>query len=243
MKIWFPFLFLVLIYHSAYPQGYEGQPCTGKAFPKELLAKKELLKQNIFISDCDPDRGQAASSFLKASGKAPAKGAADDPDGDHAYDTWTCMYAGGSAVDGNKTTAWVEGAADHGKGELLVITQLNLSKKLEILAGFGKSESLFVANSRPKTINLHIVRALPQEGGASQCGYYYEALKIIATSQVVLKDINQFQPLSIAPFKKETYLFQGQPWEYQYWLMIELVDVYPGSKYQDTCISEIRNVS
>lgn len=242
MKNWFPFLFLVLIYHSAYPQGYEGQPCTGKAFPKELLAKKEVLKQNIFISDCDPDRGQAASSFLKASGKAPAKGVAGDPDGDYVYDTWTCMYSGYSAVDGNTTTAWVEGVAGHGKGESLVITKLDLSKKMEILSGYGKSQALFVANSRPKMINIHIVRSLPQPGGQSQCGSNYEALKIISTSKVNLKDINQFQPLPIPPFKKETYLFQNEQWDYQYWLMIELIDIYPGTKYQDTCISEIRNV-
>lgn len=230
------------VYHNIYAQGYEGNPCTSKSFLKELLNKKELAKQNILISDCDPDRGQAVSSFLKASGKAPAKGIAGDPDGDYAYDTWTCMYAGGSAVDGNNATAWVEGVTGGGKGELLVITQLDLSKKIEILSGFGKSQSLFAANNRPKAINIHIVRALAQGGGQSQCGTYYEALKIIASSKMVLKDINQFQPLPVAPFKRETYSFQGEQWDYEYWLMIELIDVYPGTKYQDTCISEIRNI-
>jgi hypothetical protein len=86
------------------------------------------------------------------------------------------------------------------------------------------------------------VRALPQEGGQSQCGDNYEALKIILTSKVTLKDSNQFQSLPIPEFNKETYLFQDEQWEYKYWLMIELIDVYPGTKYQDTCISEIRNV-
>jgi hypothetical protein len=230
-----------LICNIAYAQGYEGKPCTSSAFAKELLIKKEL-KQIIFIGVCDPDQGQSASSFLKASGKAPAKGVAGDPDGDYGYDTWTCMYSGYSAVDGNGTTAWVEGAEGHGKGELLVITRLDLSKKLEILSGFGKSQALFVANSRPKSINIHIVRALPQEGGQSQCGDNYEALKIILTSKVTLKDSNQFQSLPLSEFKKETYLFQDEKREYKYWLMIELIDVYPGTKYQDTCISEIRNV-
>jgi hypothetical protein len=241
MKLPFTSLLLILTYHGAFAQGYEGRPCSSKSFAKELLIKKEL-KQNIFIGVCDPDQGQAASSFLKASGKAPAKGIAGDPDGDYGYDVWTCMYSGYSAVDGNSATAWVEGAEGHGKGELLVITRLDLSKKIEILSGFGKSQSLFVANSRPKTINIHIVRALPQAGGQSQCGDNYEALKIISTSKVILKDINQFQPLPIPPFKKETYLFQDEQWDYQYWLMIEIIDVYPGTKYQDTCISEIRNV-
>jgi len=241
MKQRFILLLFILFYHSAYTQGYEGRPCRNSVFAKELLIKKEL-KQIIFIGVCDPDQGQTASSFLKASGKAPAKGVAGDPDGDYGYDTWTCMYSGYSAVDGNATTAWVEGAEGHGKGELLVITRLDLSKKLEILSGFGKSQALFVANSRPKSINIHIVRALPQEGGQSQCGDNYEALKIILTSKVTLKDSNQFQSLPIPEFKRETYLFQGEQWKYKYWLMVELIDVYPGTKYQDTCISEIRNV-
>ncbi len=146
MKLQFILLLFILIYHSAFTQGYEGRLCTSRAFAKELLIKKEL-KQIIFIGVCNPDQGQAASSFLKASGKAPAKGIAGDPDGDFGYDTWTCMYSGYSAVDGNGATAWVEGAEGHGKGELLVITRLDLSKKLEILSGFGKSQTLFVANS------------------------------------------------------------------------------------------------
>lgn len=204
---------------------------------------KKELKQPIYISDCGPDNWQATSSFLKATGKAPAKGIADDPDGDSAYDVWTCMYAGSSAIDGSNATAWVEGVKGDGKGELLVMTQLDLSKKLEILSGFGKSTALFAANNRPKTINIHVVRALPTAGGQGQCGSNYDALKIMATSKVILKDVNQFQPLQVPSFKKETYPYQGGAWDYHYWLMIELVDVYPGTKYQDTCISGVRNVN
>lgn len=243
MKLQFIAHLFMLISHSAYTQGYEGSPCgIGGNFSKELLQKKELKNTNFFISECNPDSGQLYTSMLKPSGKAPAKGIAGDPDGDYGYDVWTCTYSGYSAVDGNSTTAWVEGVAGDGKGELLMITKLDLSKKLEIHSGFGKNQALFAANNRPKTINLHIVRALPQGGGQSQCGSNYHSLKIINSSKVILKDVNQFQPLPMVPFKKETYLFQGEQWDYEYWLMIELVDVYPGTKYQDTCISEVRNV-
>lgn len=238
-------IFLQSIIHSnLVGQAYEGHPCTeGDKSLIQLLQKKELKYKSpgLFISDCDPDRGQMVTSFLKASGKAPAKGVADDPDGNAAYDTWTCLYAGGSAADGNNATAWVEGVAGSGKGEAVVITLLNLSKKLEIWGGYGKSQSLYTANNRPKSINVHIIRAHPQEGGASQCGYWYDELKVVASKMVTLRDVNQFQPLAIPAFKKETYLFQNEQWDYQYWLMVELVDVYPGTKYQDTCITEIRN--
>jgi hypothetical protein len=252
MKQRFILLLFILFYHSAYTQGYEGSPCgIGGNFPKEFLQKKQLKDIKVLINECMLDGGQLYTSMLKASGKAPLS--VKDPnfkpppdwseaDGDEAYDSWTCMYSGGRAVDGSSSTAWVEGVEGHGKGELIVITKLDLSKRLEILSGFGKSQALFVANNRPKTINIHIVRALPAEGGESQCGTFYAALKIISTSKVVLKDINQFQSLPIPAFKMENYPFQGEQRDYSYWLMIEIIDVYPGTKYNDTCISEIRNV-
>ncbi|MFZ1809183.1 MAG: hypothetical protein WAU36_18260 [Cyclobacteriaceae bacterium] len=193
MTIKVHFIFgLLLTVQFAFAQGYEGAPCTsGSPVLKSLLQKKEI-KGVVYINGCDPDRGQMTSSFLRASGKAPMsvkdpefKSSSDweESDGDYTYDNWTCMYAGGSAVDGNKATAWVEGVAGNGEGEALMITQLDLSLKVEVLAGFGKSPTLFAANSRPKTINVHIVRAHPEPGGASQCGLNYDALKLIATTR------------------------------------------------------------
>lgn len=164
MRIFFIPVMLLAV-QFALAQGYEGQPCSsGSPVLKSLLQKKEI-RGEVYINGCNPDRGQLASSFLKASGKAPLR--VKDPnfkppsdweesDGDYAYDNWTCMYAGGSAVDGNKSTAWVEGVAGNGAGEALMVTQLDLSSKVEILAGFGKSATLFAANNKPKTINVHI---------------------------------------------------------------------------------------
>lgn len=243
---------LLLVGQFSLAQGYEGHPCAkGSLLLKSLMQKKEI-KADVYINGCDPDRGQRVSSFLNASGKAPMsvknpnfKPPPDweEADGDYAHDNWTCMYAGGSAVDGNKSTAWVEGVAGNGAGEALMVTQLDLSRKVEILAGFGKSAALFAANNRPKTINVHIVRAHPEPGSASQCGENYDALKLIATKKVTLRNVNEYQPLSLPIFKTETYPYQNEAWDYHYWLMIEIIDVYPGSKYKDTCISEIRNVN
>jgi hypothetical protein len=249
MKIFF-ISALLLVGQFALAQGYEGHPCAkGSPLLKNLLQKKEI-KSLVYINGCDPDRGLMASSFLKASGRAPMR--VKDPnfkpppnweeaDGDYDYDHWTCMYAGGSAVDENKATAWVEGVAGNGAGEALMITQLDLSRKVEILSGFAKSPALFAANNRPKTINVHVVRAHPKPGGASQCGENYDAMKLIATKKITLRNVMEYQPLPLPVFKTEKYSYQNEAWDYSYWLMIEIIDVYPGSKYQDTCISEIRN--
>lgn len=246
---------LLLIGHFTYPQEYYGHPCTtGYAALKILLQKKEI---ELEISECDLDANRA-TSFLKAEGKAPPKvdPKFEDGDGDRVYDTWTCMYAAGRAIDGDPTTAWVEGMPGSGKGELLLIINLDLinldlSRKIEILAGLGKSSALFMANNRPKTINVHVVRATLQPVNATQCiTYSYGSIIIIASMNLTLRDVNQFQPLPIPAFKREKYKRDGGErdggewvWDYTYWLMLELIDVYPGTKYQDTCISEIRNMN
>jgi hypothetical protein len=119
---------------------------------------------------------------------------------------------------------------------------VNASKKVEVYVGFGKSEALFKANSRPKTIKVHVLKVEYKLGGGGQCGTWYENLELLKSQTVVLQDVNKFQPLSIPAFKRETYTRDTMEYDYAYWLMLEIMDVYPGLKYQDTCISEIRNV-
>ncbi len=253
MKLLLTTLLFILIYNGAFAQGdYTGSPCNGTVGDtrlKALLQKKEM--KEFHISTCFLGSASATSQ-LKASGKAPIS--IKDPnfkrpddfeewqEGDVIYDSWTCMYEANAAMDNNKATAWVEGMAGNGKGELLLLPELDVSKKIEILSGFGKSDALFKANNRPKNIGLHILRAKPVYAGMAECHTAYEGMVLVASSKVTLKDLNTYQPLVSPSYKKETYQHESQIMEYEYWLMIELIDVYPGSKYQDTCISEIRNV-
>ena len=246
------FILFILIYHSAYTQGdYTGSPCNGTVGDtrlKALLQKKEM--KEFHISTCFLSSASATSQ-LKASGKAPMSikdpnfkkpDDFDESDGDGAYDSWTCMYEANAAMDNNKATAWVEGMAGNGKGELLLLPELDVSKKIEILSGYGKSDALFKANNRPKNIGLYILKAKPVYAGQAECRSAYESLVLVASGKATLKDVNAYQPLALPLYKKETYLHEVQIMDYEYWLMIEIIDVYPGTKYNDTCISEIRNV-
>ncbi len=247
-------LSLSLFSNRVFAQAYSGSPCTSGNDRLRALINKEVVKE-LFIDECSPNRGPIATSLLKASGRAPVS--IHDPaftppadwseeDGDERYDTWTCMYAAGKIVDGDTGTAWVEGVPGNGSGEAILIPARTMSRELldvfkgvEIYAGFGKSDALYRANSRPRTVNLHVLRA--RKKGTAQCGVSYEQIARIASRQMVLRDVNGFQPLVLPDVAKETVTRNGAAVEYDYWLMIEIVDVYPGSKYQDTCISEIRN--
>lgn len=59
-----------------------------------------------------------------------------------------------------------------------------------------------------------------------------------------LKDVNNYQTIKIPDYKVETYVHKAfdSKIEYAYFLGIEILDVYKGTKWDDTCISELRNV-
>jgi hypothetical protein len=133
MKSLFILLLSIFIYHGAYTQGdYTGRPChstIGSIWLKTLPQKKEV--KDFYIQTCFLGSAEATSQ-LKASGKAPTsiKGPTSkkpdnfeesEGDGVYDYDAWTCMYGANAAMDNNKATAWVEGVAGDGKGELLLL--------------------------------------------------------------------------------------------------------------------------
>ena len=160
-------------------------------------------------------------------------------------------YGAHSAVDGNYQTAWVEGVPDYGIGESIFVSIPSSCSTINIQGGYGKSEILFHQNSRPKTLRLkfHV--------GINPTGYVSEISSIFLTQQycneyiIQLVDIDSLQSFAF-PFQKgqvssfsdsvkERYFEQytEQIFQMVNFVEIEIVDVYMGSKYSDTCINEI----
>jgi len=237
------FLFLVLtITQSAYGQN-ESYPCKSGNTNLKSLFKGDTLK-NLLVHDC---RGSGlhdlSSSFLKPEGTPPKIN--EDPDGgapdDAEYVNWTCKYSMGNISDGNPKTAWVEGVDGPGIGEVIVVPCLDLTKPVKIWAGYGKSAASYSSNNRPQKIRVVIIKA--ELYGAPQNGYIYENLTIISEKVVSLEDKNNYQSLFVPEYEPESYFsvrFDSQT-DYKYFLGIEILSVFPGSKYNDTCISEIVN--
>lgn len=118
-------------------------------------------------------------------------------------------YKAENLVDGNTTTAWVEGADGAGIGEWVKFgfdTPKNI-KAIKILAGYAKTEKVYMTNNRVKK------------------------LKIIFSDEryqiADLKDVNNFQRILID---------RDSPTKF---IKLEILEVYKGSKFNDTCISEI----
>jgi len=232
------FLFLTITSHAQ--EEHQGKPCIASAQLKVLTIKSNVAA--VYVSAGNEDA--FCSSVLKPDtpNKATLEDYARMDDANKSnYESWSCQYGARNVEDNNPKTAWVEGAQGPGAGEVLLITeQINVQKRIEIWGGLGSSNALFKANNRPKTIRVHVIRATPDSPG--QYGTNYRNLISVASAQIILKDLNGFQPLTVPAIRRETFTRDQNDWEYAYWLLLEIVDVYPGSQYQDTCISEIRNV-
>lgn len=126
-----------------------------------------------------------------------------------ALSEYNMTHSPDRVIDGDRSTAWVEGAAGQGIDESIILhfdTDYTVSG-INICAGYQISEDLYYKNSRPKEILVEF------SGGKSQ------------TYQ--LEDKLEEQKISFA-----------EPAETDY-VSISIVSVYPGNKYEDTVISEI----
>ncbi|MBN2379393.1 hypothetical protein JXM67_06280 [candidate division WOR-3 bacterium] len=130
-------------------------------------------------------------------------------------------YEPAMMIDGLARTAWVEGRDDYGEGET-VTYRLGFPEGLVglpdslmftgfwVMNGYCKDETTWKANSRVKTLKL------------SRNG---KPLWIIALHDVMyLQDVY---------FPELMWAKSGDIWK------VEILEVYPGTKYTDTAISEL----
>jgi hypothetical protein len=223
----------------------ESFPCSNSNHTLLNLFNGFPIKKQYVHNCYGPGLGELASSFLKASGTPPE--IIEDPEGmeppeDTDYVNWTCKYSPGQIGDNDPTTAWVEGVEGYGIGEAIIIPCLDLKRPVEIWAGYGKSKNLHQYNSRPSKIRLTIIQSKP--GNPTQYGTWYDDLFIIEDKLVELQDVNGYQVIELPKYQIEEYFDVDRDVknEYKYFLGIEIIDVYKGTKWDDTCISEVRNV-
>ena len=128
-------------------------------------------------------------------------------------------YPAMQAHDQKMTTVWSEGVPGNGEGEKLTFTFSTTKKdttdlgvtSCAIATGYQASKNLFLQNSRPKRLQL-IVDGHP-------------------TAVLNLKDEMGLQWFEIPKLKLE------RPSTHT--ISLKILEVYPGAKFQDTCISEV----
>ena len=123
------------------------------------------------------------------------------------------------AFDGDPATGWVEGSSGDGAGDAIQwpISAIRSARSLslEIRSGYHKSEGLFTANAAPRQVRVTVLDA---RGGA------------VATLDAELARTMAPQTLTVPLVADRS--FSG--------VRLEIRSVWPGTKYKDTVISEIR---
>lgn len=161
----------------------------------------------------------------------------------YIYKNWLRLYAPGKAVDGDHETAWVEDKPDFGKGEILMI-DIDFTKQVSIWAGFGRSERLFLKNNRPKDIRVYLIEVKSPVGDMFG-GVHYMNFIIRNISTYRLADYNGYQVLDLPQISVEQHIAEAGTQfgidGHNMLLAIEIISVYPGTDWNDTCITEIKN--
>ena len=112
-------------------------------------------------------------------------------------------------MDGDTTTAWVEGVEGNGEGESITFTfgDLYVVSDIKIWNGYQKSEELYYKNARTSELELEF-----SDG---------------STERISLQDMaSGFQEFAL-----ERHVTS--------YVKVKIVSTYDGSKYEDTVISEI----
>ncbi len=132
-----------------------------------------------------------------------------------------------NAFDNDMSTAWVEGSAGSGAGEILAFYSDRIPAKIGIVPGYGLKK-YFMLNNRIKSAQIGIYKA---DRTANQCmGLYYKQGRPVKSIMVNFRDVMEKQFFSIGSTNDS-----GDG----YIITLEIKSVYPGSKYDDTCIAEI----
>jgi len=160
-------------------------------------------------------------------------------------------YPPENLFDGNMNTCWVAGSVNKPGNSSLFLQLDTGNHTLNIFPGYGKSKTLYKQNARPKEIKLTVYPAYSWGGFAFNYGMSYLSAKFPFEVTFHIPDTFELRPIPIdfpeemlKQFKKKVqkkYRTSNEfPLEISTMILkIEIMGTYPGSKYDDICISEI----
>lgn len=155
-------------------------------------------------------------------------------------------YSPQKMFDASLETCWAIGNGGPGVKVMLAVPD-NLSA-MEIVNGFAKSKDLFDKNNRVNNIRvrLYVGFSLPAMVTETDARGY-DLYPVSDTLRLHLRDTSSRQRIEL-PFQWAVILnkyanlrmaLPEQPVTEGYFLQLEIIDVYKGSRWNDTCISEI----
>ncbi|MBP5443721.1 MAG: hypothetical protein J6Y60_10820 [Treponema sp.] len=144
------------------------------------------------------------------------------------------IYAAANMSDHNCDTAWVEGKSDFGKGQKIKINIKGWITQVLLVNGFRKTEKTFYENNRIKRIALYV-------DGVRLGEMEFPDRKYCRVDMTNILDEGEL--LNLGDFFGENNLSKvlqsGRGFISDSNIEIEILDVYRGTKYNDTCVSDI----
>lgn len=163
--------------------------------------------------------------------------------------------------DGNPKTCWAEGVKGNGIGEKIYLIVQGNPRALNIINGYGKSPELYAKNGRIKAFKVWPLAAFNLPGDVTKVATRYRAKRCGLPKRVEVKDLQTRQTVSLGfdwraitkragalaaefdrEFAKEIEERRARCEDRYYQkivLCLEVAEVYPGTKFDDTCLSEL----
>ena len=164
-------------------------------------------------------------------------------------------YSAVKIFDNNPATCWAEGIKGPGIGEKIYFDIPLELTALRISNGLAKNEVIFNKNNRLKKIKINIYGGVTTDEDAGQFADIYRCLPFSKEYTITLEDSFKPQEIKIPldwalleKFKKDVlknfelldYAKINKSQRYFKFIMsLEILDVYKGSKWDDTCISDV----
>jgi hypothetical protein len=160
-------------------------------------------------------------------------------------------YSPANLFDAKSNTCWVSGTNQSEMSSLYLKLPDSDNIVMNIFSGYGKSSNLYLQNARPKKINLNLYVAVNPEGYVSENGFLYKAVKFPHTQVIQLtdnfgvqsipfdfskKDLNEFRNKASHSFDSAFKIPKANSCLI---LELEIIETFPGTNYDDVCISEL----
>ena len=169
-------------------------------------------------------------------------------------------YGPHNLFDRDPATAWVEGDKGSGTGSYVCVgLGSNLKPYVVIANGYQKTHDLFLANNRVRTLKVTLYLGITDPRKETQVGFLSASAALPETREIELKDEEGYQVIRL-PFrdeeieqfskklfrdyvlshKEELYKDKSYSWlKMFYFVKFEIAGVYKGSKWDDTCLSDL----
>lgn len=142
-------------------------------------------------------------------------------------------YGAQNLFDQNDSTAWVEGRNHDGIGEKIVVLNNGVVSHLQIVNGYAKNRKIFMANNRIRELRIKVYNIrMPSEGNVTENAVPVVILDQELEMKTDLKDQPETQLISLPRKVDGNFAFE-----------LTIASVYKGTKYRDTCLSELQFIN